>query len=169
MAYDTPMTLSFVVTDELGTSANMQFYAMADSTATLGDVLAAWGDMLTSVRLMSSGGINKGHILFPQVPDFVSPASTGSRVEQCGVFNFGNADDTRRWAAVVPSLNPREIANGKIDLTATDVTSWVGFLLSGATAYQFANPATQLLTHLIDAFIAFRKKRRQLARTSYEP
>jgi hypothetical protein len=87
-----------------------------------------------------------------------------SRVEQTGVLNFSNTATSRRYGQALPSIRSNLLTAGKIDLKDAALAALVALLTSGP----FTNAAQQVLAALVDAIIAFRKRRKQLQRTSFE-
>jgi len=86
------------------------------------------------------------------------------------VFNFANGSTTRRFGEAVPALADAVIAGGTIDLSDADVAAFVTAMgaASGTATSQATNNSFQDLTSLVDAFLSFRKRRKQLLRSSFE-
>lgn len=168
MALDTAIRISGLFNDELGTNANSQLYAMVDSSIPLGTIAThATSGMLLLAGL--SGAHLREIALSIVVPELgLPPPLAGARVEQCGLFNFSNDKDPRRWAAVVPALQNHMISQGKIDLGNPDVQDFINDLIAVDATFRFTSPQGHNLVALLDAIISYRKKRRQLQRTSFE-
>ena len=166
---DVPLNFSATVVDGLGTEASTLAYLnMADTTtlATLITDLAAW---VAAVDATIDGAIISNHIrIVPPVTGThkspTGPTFVASRVEQTAVLNFSNATTSRKYGQVLPSVRSDLLTAGKIDLTDTAIAALIALLTSGA----FTNAASQALAALVDAIIAFRKRRKQLSRTSFK-
>jgi hypothetical protein len=170
MANTQPARLSFSVTDELGTEASIAEYAMVDPAMTVGQLAAAWAAQEVLLAAILGAGIQRGsaNLLLLPAGGAVAPAA-GSRVEQTGVFNFGNGITAHRFGIALAGLAESAIVGGKIDLTeGGPVDLWADSLVAAITGGGvYTNTATQTLTALVDAFLSFRKRRR-LDRTSRE-
>lgn len=163
---------SYSVVDELGTKANITIPAMIDPTSgtpsalsTQWTALGALIDAVTGVELLS------GSVSIVKVRDagWKSAPDAGSRVEQTGLFNFLNASSKYKFGVDNPGLADDKIAaTGKIDLGDTDIANLITALTSSFTGGIFANTSLYPLVALADALLSFRKRRKQLARSSFE-
>lgn len=170
MAADTDVVFSYTVVDELGVEASMTQYVEADGTQTLGDIATAWGDWVTLVNAVTSGAAVRGHVLIaPDLPGGLrTTADAGSRVEQTGVINFTHAGANKRWGFAIAALKNAAISGGKINLANADISALTTALLAAVAGGTYTNNTFQVLSALSDAFIAFRKRRRQQRSKSYE-
>jgi hypothetical protein len=89
-------------------------------------------------------------------------------VEQNGIFNFLIGSTGKRFGVAVPSLADAVISGGLIDLGSpvSDFTDAVTAAITGGGSY--TTPEGVDLGALVDAFISFRKHRRQLRATTIE-
>lgn len=170
MANTQPARFTFSVLDELGTRASIADYAMVDPAMTVAQAVAAWGAQATALDAMLGVQIIGGGIeIVKGAAGKGSPAS-GSRVEQTGVFNFANATTPHSYGVAAPGLADSVISGGRIDLTEDGpVDVWLDILegsITGGGVY--TNTAQQAITGLKDAFLSFRKRRKQLDRSSRE-
>jgi hypothetical protein len=168
MALDTPVKISAQYLDGLGTRAATQYYGLADSTQTLAAIVTEADNMLGELAGLSTAQLKLRNLAIDISDLSAAVPDANSRVEQCGIFNFANSSDSRRWGAVVPAFNEARMTNGKINLSDAGVISWLNEMLNTGGVLQFTNLSEQQLSALRDAFIAFRKHRRSLARTSFE-
>lgn len=174
MAYTQLANFSLTVVDELGTEAADTFYASLDVTQPISALTTAWNSLAQTIDAVTAGQITKGHVQILMNPAAVSGPSlktspvAGSRVEQTGIFNFSNAVTTHRWGGIVPALNSTKIVSGKINLVDTAVAALITFLTTVLTVAQWVTNNQQQLTALRDALISFRKRRKQLSRSSIE-
>lgn len=168
MAYTQAARFSLTVLDELGTEGSDTYYAMLDPTQTIASLVAAWTSLAGVVDPVTGGQILRGSISI-LMPEF-NPGKTisGSRVEQTGVFNFLNGTTTRRYGQPIIALNNSVVVAGKINLADAGVAALITFLTTALTVARWVNEAQQPLTTLRDALISFRKRRKQLSRSSYE-
>jgi len=161
---------SATVLDELGTEASTVAYVNVDPATALSALATdagAWaadldpiiGGQITGLRLVVSVPLPGG---LKDTPD------GGSRVEQTGVFNFGAGTNPRRYGVAVPSIADGKISAGKINILDTDVAAFIDLMKTAVTALGFTNSAGQEFTRAIDAVLSFRKRRRQLSRSSFE-
>jgi len=170
MANTQPAQLSFSVEDELTTDASISVPAMVDPAMTVAQLAGAWSSLAALLDPVIAAQITGGRAILqlPMAGGKANPAA-GSRVEQTGVFNFHNGVTDRRWGLAVPGLSSAVISAGRINLTDAGVAALLAALegaITGGGVY--TNEARQALTTLADAFISFRKRRRQLARSSFE-
>ena len=172
MAYTQQAHFSFTLQDGLSTKASMIIYALLDPTKTLANLVTdiqAWATLIEPIigaKILLADAVVS---VTPSVDQTGRPLAD-SRVEQTGVFNFANGSTTRRFGEAVPALNDGVITGGSIDLADTDVAAFVTAMgaASGTATSQPTNNSFQDLTSLVDAFLSFRKRRKQLLRSSFE-
>lgn len=160
---------SLTIRDGLGVEASTVAYVVVPDTTTLAGIAAAAGTWALDVDATIDGAITGLRVeLAPALPGGLKAATgatwAASRVEQTGVLNFKNATTKYRFGMPLPSIRSDVISTGKIDLTDTAIAALITLLTSGA----FSNTAQQALTALVDAIISFRKRRKQLQRSSFE-
>lgn len=164
-----PLHFSATVVDGLSTEASTIAYGLYPDSTTIAELVTALNGWVTDVDACIDGAIIRNHIeLTPGLVGGIK-APTGatfvaSRVEQTAVLNFSNADSPHKFGQALPSVRSALLTNGKIDLGDTAMAALIALLTSGA----FTNTAQQALVALVDAIVAFRKRRKQLQRTSYE-
>ena len=162
---------SATVKDGLGTKGTAVAYlAPVDSTtlATLVTDLATW---LADLDAVTDGVIIGNRIeLTPALPGGLGTvggkgaAFVASRIEQTGILNLSNATTQHRSGFAIPAVIDAAIVSGKLDLTNAAIAAMIA-LLTGGT---YTNSAAQALVALIDAVLSFRRKQRQLGRSSFE-
>jgi hypothetical protein len=176
MAIDTATRFSLTVVDELGTEASATFYAQVDgAVATPASLLAMWAVLAQGVDAVTSGQITKGSVSILADPTVVTgpilktAPEAGSRVEQTAILNFSNPITPHRFGEAIPALADDNILSGKVNLTAGQPVPLLITLLTTATsAFEWATNNQQALVALVDALISFRKRRKQLSRSSFE-
>ena len=169
MANTQPAQFSYTLQDELGTKASQVIYAMVDPTATIATLSTQWQAMGALIDAITGGKIVNGAVnVIKALSGGKSDPASGSRVEQTGVFNFFNVTTPRRFGEAVPSLSDTVIVSGEIDLGDADVAAFVTAMTASFTTGVNTNTAEQALSSLADAFLSFRKRRRQLTRSTYE-
>jgi len=136
------------------------------------DVLDRWVGLGDLIDAVTDGQITGGHVSFQFTPDAGwkdAPLDT-SFTERTGVFNFLNGVTKYKWAGLIPSIADAVISLGKIDLADTNVAALINELLTAWTNGHgdWANIGLYTLSALADAFLAVRKARKQLDRSSYE-
>jgi hypothetical protein len=96
---------------------------------------------------------------------YVTEPLNDTPIEQTGLFNFNATGPVaRRWGLAVPALNNDVLIGNRIDLANVDVAA----LITDFSGGEFTNDHYQGLTTLADAFISFRKDRKQRQRASFE-
>lgn len=174
MADTQPARFSFSVRDELGTEASTTFYALLDPTSTVGDVFTSGIALGAILDGATAGQIVRFDVALLGSPDagWKSTPDAGSRVEQTGVFNFANTMSPRHFGEAIPALLSSLIVGGKINLSAGAVSALVNLLTAtfGEGVWTNANfqPIVTGSAGLIDAILSFRKRRKQLSRSSFE-
>jgi hypothetical protein len=151
--------------DELGTEGSTYVNSQLADTTTLSALADLYGTWATDVAAVSDSKLIRGsvRILQPVSSREGTPAA-GNRIEQTGVVNFKNASTPHRSPFVIPGLANAVITSGKLDLTNVDVEAIVTLLTAGG----FGNSAGQAFTAIADAILSFRKRRKQLSRSSFE-
>lgn len=161
---------NYNVVDELGTEASVLTYFDAADTISLAQAVADFQTLGTAIAAVTGAVVKKGRVavMLPFTDSKGTPAA-GSRIEQSAVFNFSNGSTTRRQGIVIPAVSDSLISGGKIGLSGA-VSTLIALLSTGTTLATLVptNAAFQVLTTLYDAFLSFRKRRRQLDRSSYE-
>jgi len=162
--------LSVTVRDEWGIEAATTAYISVDDAATMANLQTAWFHFQQDIDAVSDGQVVRGSIALVMAPDSVKTApNAGSRVEQTGLFNFIGTASPRRWAAAVPAIAAAVLSGDRIDLANGDVATFVALLTGGVSGtYAYTNDHNQPITALADAFSSFRRKRKQLQRSSFE-
>lgn len=177
MANTQPVRFTFSVLDELGTRAAITDYALMDPTATVANLIAAWGAQATLLDAVTGCQITGGGVEMSDTNaqmtalGLKSAPVAGSRVEQTGVFNLSNSSTPRRFGIAVAGILDSLISAGRIVITeGGPVDLWLDLIEAAGTATtpQYANTAGQSLVALVDAFLSFRKRRKQLSRSSRE-
>jgi len=163
---------SYSLIDELGTRTSVTQPAMVDpTTGTPAALKTAWLGLGADIDAVSGAQITGGSVAIVYQPagGWKATPAAGSRVEQTALFNFINATSKYKWGLDVPSFLNSKISSGKVNLADSAVTALINFILTAFTGGEFANTSTFPLTALADALLSFRKRRKQLARTSFEP
>lgn len=170
MAFTQQAQFSFTILDQLGTKASMVIYALADPTKTIANLAADWETWAGLIDLIIGGQILHGTarlVLAPSGGEKGAPAA-GSRVEQTGVFDLLNGVTPHKYGEAVPSIADAVIASGRIDLTDANVANFFTALHTATANTEPTNNSFQALTAESDAFLSFRKRRKQLDRSSFE-
>ena len=177
MANTQPALLSISVEDELGTRASVALNALLDPAMTVAQASAALAAEMTALDAIMGANIIGASIAVQATAAQIAAATAkdapaaGSRVEQTGVFDLKNGVTTRLYGIAVPGLSDDVISGGAIVLTEDGpVDTWLDLVESAgsATVPQITNGAQQAVTTLADAFLSFRKRRKQLTRSSRE-
>jgi hypothetical protein len=163
---------SYTVIDELGTESSVPFYVLLDPALTVGDMLVdANTTTAQALDKLTDGQITQVRAAVLSNPIGVKNAPiAASRVEQTGLFNFFNTSNTRRFGEALAAFKSSLIVNGKINLSATDVVNFITLLTTAFADGEYATNEYIPLAggSLADALLSFRKRRRQLSRSSAE-
>lgn len=170
MAVNTDVVFSARVVDELGVEMPVTFYIEADDGQTLAAVATAWGAWISSIDAVTAGQIVAGKVTInPNLPGGLKAAPVaGSRVEAGAVLNWTHAGSNRRAGFFIPALKGAAISAGKVLLTQADVAALLAEVAGAVLGGNYAAPSFQIITGFRDAFLAFRKRRRQLRSESFE-
>lgn len=160
---------SATVRDGLSTEASTLAYVDYADTVTLAALIVDLNEWVADLDACIDGAIVANQIRITPTVIGTHKAPTGasfvaSRVEQTAVLNFSNGSTSKKYGQILPSVRSDLLTAGKIDLTDAAIAALVALLTSGA----FTNAAAQALVALVDAIISFRKRRKQLQRTSFE-
>jgi hypothetical protein len=168
-----PVVVSATVADEWGITASSPFYANADDSKTIAALVTEMSDMITALD-GTTDGVIKGVSLSikPALPGGIKTgAASGSRVEQTGLLGFKATGTSKRYSAAIPAVsNGGTVLSGdRIVLTALDpVGVLITILTTVGTVLHWCNEHSQQIVSFLDALVAFRKKRKQLQRASFE-
>lgn len=172
MAFTQEAQYSFTVQDALGVLATIRVYALLDPTKTVANVATDWQAFASALVGIIDGKILHGSARVELVPsaDQSSKPTSGSRVEQTGIFTFPNESNPRLYGEAVASLSDSVISGSHIDLSNSDIVTFLGVMVPSSPVT--STPTTNqflVLEDLQSALISFRKRRRSLDRVSYEP
>ena len=176
MAHDTLAVVSATVVDKWGTEASAPAYALADPGQTIAEAITEAQAYVTALDGVTDGYIRKMHVMFvPALPAGLKTAAvgTGATVEQSGIINFLCTGTSKRYGYVIPAVSDGVLTADRIDATVfgtsnAAVDALILLLTSVATAFAWANEHSQEIAAVRDAIVSFRKKRKQLQRSSLE-
>lgn len=164
-----PLHFSATIRDGLGTEATSRAYLNLSDTTTLAALVSDLGTWLADLDAVTDGLIRGTRIeITPALPGGLKTATgatfQASRVEQTAVLNFSATGTSRKEGMEIPAVSNAAISAGKLDLTNAAIAALITLLTNG----NFTNPYNQVLVALLDAILSFRKKRKQLQRSSFE-
>lgn len=174
-----PFRVSATLKDETGTTASAPSYGLVDPSQTITQLVndaQAWAvalDAISDAQMISLHvdiAVALPAVGVPGTGIKAAPLA-GARVEQTGVLNFRPASVLRRYGQIIPAIAEALLGSGdKINLGNAAVTTFMALLDSGSTAtvLAYTNQAQQVLTAFVDSVTSFRKRRRQLSRSSFE-
>lgn len=168
-----PTQFSFTVQDELGTKASLVIYGLVDDTTTLADLETQWQDYATDLTAVTDSKVIGGNASIVEVPDASQagkPAS-GNRVEQNAVINYIVTASGRRFGIATPGWKNSLISGGSPTLGSGAGATWMAALTGAMADATGTNTSNDFLAlgEPVDAFLSFRKHRKQLTRSSLEP
>jgi len=161
-------SVSFTGQDALGVPTNFNADIQFDDAKTAANISTYVNDLFDHFTPTSDAGWTSIAVtLYPVVnnPTTINPDSIAERT---GLFNFSQATGRFKYGVDVESIAEALIVDGKIDLSATEITNWIDYLVAAHSGFVLISKAAQALTALIDALISFRKKRKLESRRSFE-
>lgn len=170
---EVPVRISATIVDEWGIEASTAFYAQADDSKTVAALGTEVHDFLVALDGTTDGALRRAEIvILPILPTAVkTAAAAGSRVEQTGLLGFSVTGANKRYSAAIPAIsNGGTVLSGdRIVLTGADpVGLLIAILTTIGTVLKWCNEHNQEIQNFIDALLSFRKKRKQLQRSSFE-
>jgi hypothetical protein len=167
-----PIRVSATIKDEWGIEASTAFFGSADDTQTLALVDTQCTTLLADLDACTGGQITAARVtVFPSLAGLKTAPAAGARVEQTGLLGFSATGTTKRYTASIPALsNGATVLSGdRIVLTGVDpVGVLIALLTAVGTIVRWVSDHNQAILAFIDAIVAFRKKRKQLQRASFE-
>ena len=158
------MVFSARLVDANGRNRSCHAYYQRPDTDTLAQLITALEAFGDDLGAMTDASITR---LSASVEDTsYAHAGTGNApIEQTGVLNFtATGPAPRRWGWAIPAFTNTKLTGDFINLTDADTEVVITELTSG----NFTNEVYQPLTSLADAFLSFRRDRKQLQRSSFE-
>ena len=176
MAYTTLGVVSATIVDSWGTEASAPAYALIDPAQTLSSIVTQAQAYVSALDGVTDGYIRKMHIqIVPALPSGLKTGAvaTGAKVEQTGVVNFSVTGSSKRYGYAIPAVSDGQLTGDRIDATvfgtaSANMDALLLLLTSVFTALVWANEHSQQIAAVKDALVSFRKKRRQLGRSSLE-
>jgi hypothetical protein len=173
MALDTFVQLSYTLQDRFGTKASVMLPFLVDQAVIgISDLQDMWLSGGTSLDTCLDAKIVSGRVLLDQVLDLAWKAEPGdeSFVERSCVIGFKNLQTKYIFSFAFPSWRNDLIVAGKPDITSPDPFDLIDFITgNGSGTYNGCDLQKHILVATTDAYLATRKKRRQLDRSSFEP
>lgn len=163
---------SFTVQDELGTKASLAIYGTVDDTTTVADLATQWQDYATGLTAVTDGKVIGGTARIVQTPTASQSGkpAAGARVEQNAVINYLVTASGRRFGIATPAWKDSLISGGAPLVASGAGATWQALLtgaMGDATGDNTSNDFLALGA-AVDAFLSFRKHRKQLTRSSFE-
>jgi hypothetical protein len=165
------VVVSATIVDSWGTEAAAAAYALADDTKTLAQVIADADLYFVALDAVTDGFIRRVKLTIePPVPGGVKTAAlgTGAKVEQTGVLNFSATGTSKRYGLAIPAVADSTLVADRMTLGAGAMATFIALLVAVGTAIEWANDHSQQIVAFVDALVSFRKKRKQLQRSSFE-
>lgn len=159
--------VSVQITDTYGITATTEYNVTIDDTKTVAELLTDALSLSSAEQGLSQGSVTQTSVKVINTP--ISPPAAAGDVEKGGLLNFNNGTDHYAQGYFVPDIAPTVLnANGLIDLTNANVTTFITFLTTAHTAITVVTKGVRALTSLKDALISFRKHRKPLERKTKE-
>jgi len=165
------MVFSARLMDINGRTRSCRAYYAIDDGITVNTLMGHLEGFANAIQGLSSAGIQRLSISIEDngLGDFSSipRAPSGNEpIEQTGVFNFNAVGPVpRRWGLAIPGFTNTVLIDGRIDLGDPAIVDMIADIGTGSA---FTNEHYQPLGTLADAFLSFRRDRKQLQRSSFE-
>jgi hypothetical protein len=160
---------SVQILDDLGVTASAPYYITTDDSLALADINTAVQAYITDLDAVTDGQIIKVTLdLDVPLPTVKSAPVAGAEVERGGLFNFLQDNVKYRFGVLVPAFKKSLIVNGKINLAATAVSTFIALYTAIGGDVDYISTGGNLLTTFSDALITFRKHRKAENRRSFE-
>lgn len=162
-------TYSLEVFDAYGIAGQAMINVEIPDSATIAQIATDVAAFATYTNPLTQGALSKGTLRLGFPGGGQDPADGAGDIEKGALFNFNNATDAYAYGVLVPDPDPGILnAAGLVDLTNTDVTTWITWLTTAHTAITVITKGVRALTSLRDALINFRKHRKPLTRKTKE-
>lgn len=156
--------------DKLGVTVSSPYYLNIDDTKTLAAISTEVASLISSLDAISDSQITGANLQVEiTLPGGLksAPADTAEN-ERTALFNFSQSGSPYRFGVDVPAIADSKIANGKVDLTDTNIQDFITLLKTAGTNLTYVSTAIKALVALIDALLSFRKHRKAETRRSLE-
>jgi hypothetical protein len=162
-------TASLEVFDAYGIPGQVMINVEIPDSATVAQIATDVAAFATNTNPLTQGALGKASLRLQFPGGGESPADGLGDIEKGALFNFNNATDGYAYGILVPDPDPG-ILNGAglVDLTNSDVTTWITWITTAHTAITVITKGVRALTALRDALINFRKHRKPLTRKTKE-
>ena len=159
------MVFSARMIDSRGQTRSCHAYYAHDDAETVASLMTSLESFAADLGAMSDAGITRLSLSIDDVGFSTAVTAGGAAIEQTGMLNFiATGPIERRWALAIPAFTNSKLVGDRIVLTDADTEVVIAELTSGF----FTNDHYQPLTSLADAFLSFRRDRKQLQRSSFE-
>jgi hypothetical protein len=168
---EVPVVVSATLVDSWGTEASAPAYALADDTKTLAEVVTEANAYFAALDGASDAYIRRTKIeLIPALPGGIKTgaSATGAKVEQTGLLGFTVDGTSKRYSLAIPAVSDGVLVADRMTLGAGGIATLLAILTAVGTALKWANDHNQEINEFVDALVSFRKKRKQLQRSSIE-
>lgn len=160
MAADTAVRFQASIVDSEGNRVSCVSHAFVDGTSTGATLKTALGAWATALDNVIGGQIIETSLAISVPPSGLKNAPIDdSKVEETGVFDFGNASTAYVYGQQTPSLDDDKAPGGIINLADTDVAAWVTLLLGTVAGGHYTNLSNLTHSALRRAFRSNRRGR----------
>jgi hypothetical protein len=162
--------ISVQILDSLGVTASAPYYVQFDDSEAAADIDTAAAAILTDLDAVTDGQIVAASLVYsiPLPGGLKSSPVAGSEVERGGLFNFSQDGIKYKFGVLVPAFKTSLIVNGKINLAATAVSTFLAIWTAIGGDLVPVSTAGRLLEVFKDALVVFRKHRKAENRRSFE-
>jgi len=158
------MVFSARLVDGMGQSRSCHAYYQRDDAITVATLVGALESYAADLEAMTDATITRLSLSIDDVTFSATVKTGGAPIEQTGVLNFTATGSAKRWGWAIPAFTNSKLTGDRINLADADTE----VVIAEFTAGGFTNDHYQPLTALADAFVSFRRDRKQLQRSSFE-
>lgn len=157
-----PVEFSLSLQDFEGVRGSMRTYANIVDTTTLAALATQIQTLETDIDAVTGAAIIAGRVtLNAPLVGGLKTAVAGADLERTMLLNFTQSGSAHKFGVDIPGVNPAILTAGKIDLTQAAVAALISLIEGNYTSVGLLT-----LTAVRDAVLSFRKRRRELNRTT---
>lgn len=169
MAKTQQAKISMTVQDEIGVKASVTTYLLIDPAITVTQLQGLWNSQAALLDPVIDGAILHGDASIVMTPTGLKTTPVaGARVEQTGLFTFGNTANPRSFGEDIASWASGKIVGGKIPLTDSAVAAFLAPFTTPVTLSEYTTNYFAVLSALRSAAVTFRKHRRAERTLTFE-
>jgi hypothetical protein len=159
--------LTFNIQDSEGVRAPVTLYGLYDDSLTVAVMLTDLNALRLEVAAVTDGQIISEEVAVVGAGAAAPEGFADSDVSQVANLNFPNSAG-RLWGITIPAFKDAAISAGHVNLSDTGVAALITALQTTGGDFEMTDRNWLLTGNLKDCFLATRKHRRALKRSSFE-